>query len=47
MIRKSAVIGAGVMGSGIALHLASAGCEVVLIDNDTTQLSRASEHNHR
>ena len=42
MIRKSAVIGAGVMGSGIALHLASAGCEVVLIDNDTTQLSRAA-----
>lgn len=31
-IRKAAVIGAGVMGSGIAAHLANAGVAVVLLD---------------
>jgi len=31
-IRRAAVIGAGVMGSGIAAHLANAGVEVLLID---------------
>jgi len=31
-IRKAAVIGAGVMGAGIAAHLANAGVEVVLLD---------------
>ena len=31
-IRKAAVIGAGVMGSGIAAHLANAGIPVVLLD---------------
>ena len=31
-IRKAAVLGAGVMGSGIAAHLANAGIEVVLLD---------------
>ena len=31
-IKKVAVIGSGVMGSGIAAHLANAGCEVVLLD---------------
>lgn len=31
-IRKAAVIGAGVMGSGIAAHLANAGLDVVLLD---------------
>jgi 3-hydroxyacyl-CoA dehydrogenase len=31
-IRHAAVIGAGVMGSGIAAHLANAGVEVLLID---------------
>jgi 3-hydroxyacyl-CoA dehydrogenase len=31
-IRKAAVIGAGVMGSGIAAHFANAGLEVVLLD---------------
>lgn len=35
-IRKAAVIGAGVMGSGIAAHLANAGVEVVLLDIDAT-----------
>lgn len=31
-IRKAAVLGAGVMGSGIAAHLANAGVHVVLLD---------------
>lgn len=31
-ITKAAVVGAGSMGSGIAAHLANAGCEVVLLD---------------
>ena len=30
--RKVAVLGAGVMGSGIAAHLAGAGLEVLLLD---------------
>ena len=31
-IRRAAVIGAGVMGSGIAAHIANAGIPVVLLD---------------
>ncbi|MBT7451788.1 MAG: 3-hydroxyacyl-CoA dehydrogenase, partial [Rhodospirillaceae bacterium] len=31
-IRKAAVIGAGVMGAGIAAHIANAGIPVVLLD---------------
>jgi 3-hydroxyacyl-CoA dehydrogenase len=31
-IRRAAVVGAGVMGSGIAAHLANAGLQVLLID---------------
>jgi 3-hydroxyacyl-CoA dehydrogenase len=31
-IRRAAVIGAGVMGSGIAAHLANGGVEVLLMD---------------
>ena len=31
-IRRVAVLGAGVMGAGIAAHLANAGVEVVLLD---------------
>ena len=31
-IRRAGVIGAGVMGSGIAAHLANAGVEVILLD---------------
>jgi 3-hydroxyacyl-CoA dehydrogenase len=31
-IKKVAVLGSGVMGSGIALHLAGIGCEVLLLD---------------
>ena len=30
--RKAAVLGAGVMGSGIAAHLAGAGLDVLLLD---------------
>ncbi|RTD99679.1 3-hydroxyacyl-CoA dehydrogenase/enoyl-CoA hydratase family protein [Paenibacillus whitsoniae] len=37
-IRKAAVIGSGVMGSGIAAHLANAGLSVVLLDRVPTQL---------
>ncbi|MCC7253979.1 3-hydroxyacyl-CoA dehydrogenase/enoyl-CoA hydratase family protein [Hyphomicrobium sp.] len=35
-IRSAAVIGAGIMGSGIAAHLANAGLDVVLLDLDPT-----------
>ena len=31
-IKKAAVLGAGVMGSGIAAHLANAGIPVILLD---------------
>ena len=31
-IRRAAVLGAGVMGSGIAAHLANAGIPVLLLD---------------
>lgn len=31
-IKKVAVLGSGVMGSGIALHFANIGCEVLLLD---------------
>src|SRR5580698_2087636 len=31
-IRRAAVIGAGVMGSGIAAHFANAGADVLLLD---------------
>ncbi|MEY3599259.1 MAG: hypothetical protein RLZZ463_25, partial [Bacteroidota bacterium] len=31
-IRKAAVIGSGIMGSGIACHLANIGVEVLLLD---------------
>ena len=31
-IKKAAVIGAGVMGSGIAAHIANAGVPVILLD---------------
>ena len=31
-IRRAAVIGAGVMGSGIAAHIANAGVPVLLLD---------------
>ena len=32
MIKKVGIIGAGLMGSGIAAHIANAGCNVILLD---------------
>jgi 3-hydroxyacyl-CoA dehydrogenase len=49
-IRRAAVIGAGVMGSGIAAHLANAGIEVLLMDivppnlTDAEKKSRAARN---
>ena len=31
-IKKVAIIGSGIMGSGIACHMANVGCEVLLLD---------------
>ncbi len=45
-IRKAAVIGAGVMGAGIAAHIANAGVEVLLLDivpEDATNRSAIAE----
>ena len=42
---NAAVVGAGIMGSGIARHMASQGVEVTLIDNNAGQLARAIEMN--
>src|ERR1039458_536800 len=42
-IRRAAVIGAGVMGSGIAAHLANAGVEVLLMDIVPPGLSPAEK----
>jgi 3-hydroxyacyl-CoA dehydrogenase len=44
-IKRVAVLGAGIMGSGIACHLANAGLEVLLLDLPTPGLSpEASTH---
>ncbi|MCU0302469.1 MAG: 3-hydroxyacyl-CoA dehydrogenase NAD-binding domain-containing protein [Thermoanaerobaculales bacterium] len=40
-IRKAAVLGAGVMGSGIAAHLANAGISVLMLDIVPPQLGEA------
>ncbi|MCC6556691.1 MAG: 3-hydroxyacyl-CoA dehydrogenase/enoyl-CoA hydratase family protein [Polyangiaceae bacterium] len=40
-IRRAGVVGAGVMGSGIAAHLANAGVEVLLLDVVPPNLSEA------
>ena len=45
IVTKAAVVGAGVMGAGIARHMESHGVEVTLIDNNTEQLARAIEIN--
>jgi 3-hydroxyacyl-CoA dehydrogenase len=42
-IRRAAVIGAGVMGSGIAAHLANAGIQVLLMDIVPPNLSDAEK----
>jgi 3-hydroxyacyl-CoA dehydrogenase len=39
-VKRAAVIGAGTMGSGIAMALADAGVEAVLVDRDTQGLQR-------
>ncbi|HTQ48628.1 MAG TPA: 3-hydroxyacyl-CoA dehydrogenase/enoyl-CoA hydratase family protein [Polyangiaceae bacterium] len=44
-IRRAAVVGAGVMGSGIAAHLANAGVEVLLMDIVPPGLSDAEKKN--
>jgi 3-hydroxyacyl-CoA dehydrogenase len=38
-IKKVAVLGSGIMGSGIACHLANVGCEVLLLDMAPRELS--------
>jgi 3-hydroxyacyl-CoA dehydrogenase len=43
LIRKAAVIGAGVMGAGIAAHMANAGLDVVLLDLDAAFAAGAIE----
>ena len=45
MINKAAVIGAGLMGSGIARHMANHGIQVTLVDNNEEQLTRAARAN--
>jgi len=42
-IRRAAVLGAGVMGSGIAAHLANAGIPVLLLDIVPPQFTEADE----
>lgn len=45
IINKAAVVGAGLMGSGIARHMASHGVQVTLVDNSEEQLTRAAQAN--
>ena len=45
VINKAAVVGAGLMGSGIARHMASHGIQVTLVDNNEEQLARAAQAN--
>ena len=45
MINKAAVVGAGLMGSGIARHMASHSIQVTLVDNNKEQLARAARVN--
>ena len=42
-INKVAVIGSGIMGSGIACHFANIGVEVLLLDIIPRELSKAEE----
>jgi len=47
-IRKVAVLGSGVMGSGIACHLANVGCDVLLLDivpKEAEESKKKSERN--
>jgi 3-hydroxybutyryl-CoA dehydrogenase len=43
MISKAAVVGAGLMGTGIARHMASNNLEVTLLDKNESQLTTARE----
>ena len=43
IIKKVAVVGSGIMGSGIACHLANVGLEVLLLDIVPTTLTEAEE----
>lgn len=43
LIKKVAVIGSGIMGSGIACHFANIGVEVLLLDIAPNQLTEAEE----
>jgi len=45
IINTAAVVGAGLMGSGIARHMASHGVQVTLFDNNEEQLARAEQTN--
>jgi len=44
-IKKVAVIGSGIMGSGIACHFANIGVEVLLLDVAPTELTEVEEKN--
>ncbi|MBX2814603.1 MAG: 3-hydroxyacyl-CoA dehydrogenase/enoyl-CoA hydratase family protein [Saprospiraceae bacterium] len=44
-IQKAAVLGSGVMGTGIACHLANVGLEVVMLDIVPRDLSEADQQN--
>ena len=46
-IRRVAVLGAGVMGSGIAAHCANAGIPVVLLDIVPPKLTEAEKRTNR
>ena len=43
IIKKVAVVGSGIMGSGIACHLANIGLEVLLLDIVPNSLTEAEE----
>lgn len=43
IIKKVAVVGSGIMGSGIACHLANIGLEVLLLDIVPNTLTEAEE----
>jgi 3-hydroxyacyl-CoA dehydrogenase len=44
-IRKVAVIGSGIMGSGIACHFANIGVEVLLLDLPPKELNKKQAAN--
>ena len=46
-IKKVAVIGSGIMGSGIACHFANIGVEVLLLDIVPKELTEAETKNGR